>query len=163
MLGIHLGHTKISEILCFSRHNFEKLIRTPLSQNSNSHICVFRNTLTKFWSNNYIVKITYSMTFFFSEELHKLFRSYNFCKIWLTMPKIFFICYLKSFFFGFSKKLTLRIGRVAEWLAICSRKPKIPVPGSSPATSYVQRWALCSNCPTNVSVFVKRVEVVERN
>ena len=38
-----------------------------------------------------------------------------------------------------------------------------PVPGSSPATSYVQRWALCSNRPVNVSGFVERVEVVKRN
>ena len=29
------------------------------------------------------------------------------------------------------------LGRVAWWLATCSRKPKVP--GSSPATSYVQR------------------------
>ena len=31
----------------------------------------------------------------------------------------------------------LKIGRVAWWLATCARKPKVP--GSSPATSYVQR------------------------
>ena len=24
------------------------------------------------------------------------------------------------------------------------------VPGSSPASTYVERWALCSNCPINV-------------
>ena len=29
------------------------------------------------------------------------------------------------------------IGRVAQWLATCARKPKVP--GSSPAASYVQR------------------------
>ena len=28
--------------------------------------------------------------------------------------------------------------------------------------SYTQRWALCSNCPANAYVSVKRVEVVER-
>ena len=39
-------------------------------------------------------------------------------------------------------------GRVALWLATCARKPKVPC--SSPAASYVQRWALCSNYPTNV-------------
>ena len=33
-------------------------------------------------------------------------------------------------------------------LATCARKPKAP--GSSPAASYVQRWALCSNRPANV-------------
>ena len=37
---------------------------------------------------------------------------------------------------------------VAWWLATCTWKPKVP--GSSPATSYVQRWALCSNRPANV-------------
>ena len=34
-------------------------------------------------------------------------------------------------------------GRVAWWLAACAWKPKVP--GSSPAASYVQRYALCSN------------------
>ena len=29
------------------------------------------------------------------------------------------------------------IGRVAQWLPTCARKPKVP--GSSPAASYVQR------------------------
>ena len=37
--------------------------------------------------------------------------------------------------------------RVAQWLATCARKPKVP--GSSPAASYVQRSAVCSNCPAN--------------
>ena len=32
---------------------------------------------------------------------------------------------------------------------LCSaRKPKVP--GSNPAASYVQRWAVCSNCLANV-------------
>ena len=39
-------------------------------------------------------------------------------------------------------------GRVAEWLATCARKPKVP--GSSPAASYAQSWAPCSNLPANV-------------
>ena len=39
-------------------------------------------------------------------------------------------------------------GRVAWWLATCAWKPKVP--GSSPAASYVQRWALCSNRPANI-------------
>ena len=39
-------------------------------------------------------------------------------------------------------------GRVAWWLATCTRKLKVP--GLSPAASYVQRWALCSNRPANV-------------
>ena len=34
------------------------------------------------------------------------------------------------------------------WLVTCAQKPKVP--GSSPAASYVQRWALWSNCPANV-------------
>ena len=37
-------------------------------------------------------------------------------------------------------------------------------PGLSPATSYVQRQSLCSNCPANVWVSVKRVvDVIERS
>ena len=39
-------------------------------------------------------------------------------------------------------------GRVASWLATCTRKPKVS--GSSPAANYVQRWALCSHRPANV-------------
>ena len=37
-----------------------------------------------------------------------------------------------------------------KWISLtaCNRKPKVP--GSSPAASYVQRWALCSNRPANV-------------
>ena len=42
------------------------------------------------------------------------------------------------------------------WLATCARKPKVP--GWSLAVTYVQRWALCSDHPTNVWVPVKRVE-----
>ena len=33
--------------------------------------------------------------------------------------------------------LVREIGPVAQWLATCARKPKVP--GSSPAASYVQR------------------------
>ena len=57
--------------------------------------------------------------------------------------------------------LCLTFGRVASWLATCARKLKVP--SSSPATSYVQRWAPCSNRPLNVEVSVKRVEVVVRS
>ena len=35
-------------------------------------------------------------------------------------------------------------------------------PGLGPAATYAQRWALCSNNPTNVSVSVKWVDVVKR-
>ena len=41
-----------------------------------------------------------------------------------------------------------QLERVTQWLENCSRKLKVP--GSSPATSYVQRCALCSNLPDNV-------------
>ena len=40
--------------------------------------------------------------------------------------------------------------RVASWLATCAWNPKVL--GLSPAASYVQRWALCSNRPANVLV-----------
>ena len=40
---------------------------------------------------------------------------------------------------------------------------KTKVPGSSPATGYVQRRALCSNRAANVYVSLKRVEVVVRS
>ena len=46
-----------------------------------------------------------------------------------------------------SWKTTFR-GHVACWLATCIRKPKVP--DSSPAGTYVQRWALCSNRPANI-------------
>ena len=36
----------------------------------------------------------------------------------------------------------------ARSLANCPRKPKVP--GSSPAATYVQRWAPCSNRPANI-------------
>ena len=52
-------------------------------------------------------------------------------------------------------------GRVAKWLATCARKPKGP--GLSRAASYVQKSALCSNCPANVYKSLKRAEVVERS
>ena len=47
------------------------------------------------------------------------------------------------------------LGRVAQWLATWPKDP-----GSSPAASYAQRWAPCSNRPANVQASVKRVEVV---
>ena len=37
------------------------------------------------------------------------------------------------------------------------------ISGSSTAATYVQRWVLCINCPPNVQVSVKRVEVVVRS
>ena len=40
------------------------------------------------------------------------------------------------------------VGRVVWWLATCARKSKVP--GSGPAASYVQKWALRSNRPANV-------------
>ena len=46
----------------------------------------------------------------------------------------------------------------AQWLAIRARKTRVP--GLIPASSYVQRWTTCSDCPAIVSVSVKRVEVV---
>ena len=55
----------------------------------------------------------------------------------------------------------LRLGCVAYWLATCARKPKVP--GLILAANYVQRWALCSNCPANAEVSVKGVEVVVRS
>ena len=39
-------------------------------------------------------------------------------------------------------------GHVAQWLATCTRKPKIF--GSSPAANYVQRRVFCSYCLANV-------------
>ena len=51
-------------------------------------------------------------------------------------------------------------GRVAWWLGTCAQKPKVP--GLSPAASYVQRWAVCSNRPDNIQVSVKHLEVVVR-
>ena len=36
----------------------------------------------------------------------------------------------------------------ARSLAACAQKPTVP--GSGPAASYAQSWALCSNRPTNV-------------
>ena len=42
-------------------------------------------------------------------------------------------------------------------------KAVIKVFGSSPAATYVQRWALCSYRPANVKVSAKRVEVVVRS
>ena len=42
-------------------------------------------------------------------------------------------------------------------------KERVPkVASSSPAASYAQSWALCSNNPANVKVSVKRVEEVKR-
>ena len=38
--------------------------------------------------------------------------------------------------------------REAEWLATCDRKATVP--DSSPAASYAQRWALCSNNLANI-------------
>ena len=55
----------------------------------------------------------------------------------------------------------LQVLQVTYWLATFAQKPKLL--GSSPAASYVQRWTLCSNCPANVKVSVKRVEVVVRS
>ena len=39
-------------------------------------------------------------------------------------------------------------GHVVQWFATSAQKPKVP--GSSPVANYVQKWALCSNCPANV-------------
>ena len=54
-----------------------------------------------------------------------------------------------------------RWGRIAWWLEIYARKPKVL--GSSLAATYVQRWAPHTNRPANVSVSVKREEVVVRS
>ena len=43
----------------------------------------------------------------------------------------------------------------------CFKKYQFKVPGSSPVASYVQRRAPCGNCPANVEMPVKLVEVVE--
>ena len=47
------------------------------------------------------------------------------------------------------------------WLVTCARKTEVP--NSSPAATYVQRWAVCSNRPANVELSVKRVEVIVRS
>ena len=52
-------------------------------------------------------------------------------------------------------------GHVAEWLTTCAWKAKVP--GFSPAASYAQRWAHCSNRMPNVWVLAKRVEMVEKS
>ena len=57
--------------------------------------------------------------------------------------------------------ISSRLSTGVKWLATCARKLKVP--GSSPAASYVQRWALCSNLPANILVSVKRVKVVDRS
>ena len=44
-----------------------------------------------------------------------------------------------------------------------NRHPTPKVPGSSPAATYMQRRALCSNWLPNVEVSVKQVEVVVRS
>ena len=41
-----------------------------------------------------------------------------------------------------------RVIEQAKWLDTCAQKPKVS--GSNPAATYVQRWALCSNCPADV-------------
>ena len=48
----------------------------------------------------------------------------------------------------------------ARSLVVSGLRSETKVPGSSLAATYVQKWALCSNGPANVSVSVKRVEVV---
>ena len=55
----------------------------------------------------------------------------------------------------------LHLGRVTEWLKMCTWKPKVH--GSSLTATYVQRWALCINHPANVQVSVKQVEKVVRS
>ena len=78
-------------------------------------------------------------------------------KIWNLIQFQDFLYLKRHFLEKFYVKLTYlereynyqskSLWHVAYWLATCARKPKVP--GSSPAASYVQRWALCSNCPAN--------------
>ena len=53
------------------------------------------------------------------------------------------------------------MAKTENFAFVSFRKPKVP--DSSPAASYVQRLALCSNRPANVWVSVKRVEVAVRS
>ena len=52
------------------------------------------------------------------------------------------------------------INAKAYWFTNCAQK--LNFPDSSPAASYVQWLALCSNCPANVQVS-ERVELVVRS
>ena len=51
----------------------------------------------------------------------------------------------------------------ASSLVVRTLRSEIKVSSSSPAASYVQRWAVCSNLPANAYVSVEGVEVVERS
>ena len=65
-----------------------------------------------------------------------------------NISKILFLFSIRVFDLMNLHVILFKIGCVAQWLATCARKPKVP--GSSPAASYAQRWALCSNHPANV-------------
>ena len=66
--------------------------------------------------------------------------------IMIIIFNIFDICIIYIFF----NNMTFYFvnGHVVWWLATCTWKPKVP--GLISAATYVQRWALCSNCLANL-------------
>ena len=70
-------------------------------------------------------------------------------------------CWVKDFVLPISIMPQIFIEDSGNLKNTCARKPKVP--GSSRASGNVQRWALCNNRLGNVSVSVKRVEVVVRS
>ena len=58
-----------------------------------------------------------------------------------------FMFFCSLYYMSYSSGISI-FGRVAQWLVTWARTKKVP--GSSPAASYLQRLALCSNGPANV-------------
>ena len=66
-----------------------------------------------------------------------------------TVRKQTFLPFIRPRSFKFLQKSVV-VSHIAQWLPICASKPNVP--GWSLGASYVQRWALCSNCQANVLV-----------
>ena len=156
------------EVFCKKRcsQKFRKIhMKTPLSE---SLFNVFCNPE----ACNFIRKETPTQVFFweFGEAFSNTFsikhlRYCTWCNLTHLVP-IYLPLHFSVFWFSVEKTFDStaeceKKRRLAQWLATCARKLKIP--GTSPAASYVRRWLLLINRQANVSVSVKREKVVGRS
>ena len=95
----------------------------------------------------------------YDQSVQQSFHNFDFAGLHWWFGINYEAFWVRELFLGLS--LLNSFGCVVYWLLTYSRKPKVP--GSSPATSHVQRWALCSNRLGNGYVLVKLVKVVWRN
>ena len=143
------------EVFCKKRcsQKFRKIhMKTPLSE---SLFNVFCNPE----ACNFIRKETPTQVFFCEFGINTFSIKHLWYCTWCNLTRLVPI-YLPLHFSVFLIlcrvycRMREKTGRLAQWLATCARKLKIP--GTSPADSYVRRWLLLINRQANVSVSLKR-------